>query len=225
MNGKLIVIEGLDGSGKSTQIELLSAKLRAGGRKIRQIKLPDYDDPSSTLVKMYLRGDFGSSPSEVGAYAASSFYAVDRYANYTRHWKNDYLAGMLIVSDRYTTSNAYHQLVKLDRDKWDEYLSWLEDYEYVKLGIPKPDLVIYLDMPIDVSQKLMSRRYNGVESKKDVHEANTAYLESCRKTAAYAAEKLGWSVVSCVVDGEPLPIETIAYEIFMIVKEKGILDA
>ncbi len=219
MNGKLIVIEGLDGSGKSTQIEILKNRLSALGKNIRQIKLPDYDNKSSTLVKMYLGGEFGSDPADVNIYAASLFYTVDRYANYKNVWSDDYLGGTLILADRYTTSNAVHQTVKLSKDKWDSYLDWLFETEYEKVGIPKPDAVIFLDMDVDISQKLMSKRYCGEETKKDVHEANVDYLKKCHEAALYTAERFGWKVIKCYEGESPLPIEKISEEIFDCVRE------
>ena len=219
MNGKLIVIEGLDGSGKSTQIEILKNRLSALGKNIRQIKLPDYDNKSSTLVKMYLGGEFGSDPADVNIYAASLFYTVDRYANYKNVWSDDYLDGTLILADRYTTSNAVHQTVKLSKDKWDSYLDWLFETEYEKVGIPKPDAVIFLDMDVDISQKLMSKRYCGEETKKDVHEANVDYLKKCHEAALYTAERFGWKVIKCYEGESPLPIEKISEEIFDCVRE------
>ncbi len=210
MKGKLIVIEGLDGSGKSTQEELLKKKLAACGHNINFIKLPNYDDPACELVKMYLSGRFGKKPGDVNAYAASSFFAVDRYVSYHCYWKDAYLNGEIFLADRYTTSNAYHQLTKTDRKDWDAYLEWLEDFEYNKMGIPKPDAVIYLDMPIEVSQKLMTGRYNGDETKKDIHEKDTEYLNNCRVAADYACNKLGWRRIECSENGEPLPIEVIS---------------
>ena len=182
---KLIVIEGLDGSGKSTQTEILENKLKSANKALHHIKLPDYEDSSSALVRMYLGGEFGHDPKAVGAYAASAFYAVDRFANYARKWKTDYENGTLILADRYTTSNAAHQMTKLSKSEWDDYLTWLEDFEYVKLGIPKPSLVIFLDMPVEISQKLMTKRYDGNEAKKDVHEADVNYLSNCREAALY----------------------------------------
>lgn len=220
MQNRLLVVEGLDGSGKSTQVSLLKAKLESDGTPVRQIKLPDYDDPSSTLVKMYLGGEFGKNPEDVNVYAASSFYAVDRYASFRRHWQKDYENGTLILADRYTTSNAVHQAVKLPESAWENYLSWLADYEYNKLGIPAPDAVIFLDMPVAVSQKLMTARYNGEEAKKDVHEANVSYLNACRKAALFAASKLGWYVVPCADGDEPLPIAQIHARIYEIIKKK-----
>ncbi len=208
--GRMIVIEGLDGSGKSTQISLLKKYLEEKGCAYRQIKLPDYEDPSSTLVRMYLGGAFGKKPEDVGAFAASAFFAVDRFASFKQHWKADYDADKLILADRYTTSNAYHQLEKMPREDWDSYIQWLEDFEYVKLGIPKPDAVIYLDMPIEISQQLMSARSEKTGEKKDVHEADVGYLHRCREAAMYAAEKMGWQVITCARDGKPLSIEKIA---------------
>lgn len=221
MNGKLIVIEGLDGSGKSTQIERLKAKLLGLGKTVKQIKLPDYNSKSSELVKMYLGGTFGADPSDVNTYAASLFYTVDRYANYKTVWKDEYLNGALILADRYTTSNAVHQAVKLPKEKWDSYLDWLFETEYEKVGVPKPDKVIFLDMDVDISQRLMSQRYGGEESKKDVHESNIEYLKQCRQAALYTAERFDWTVIKCFDGENPLPIESISNEIFD--KVRGIL--
>ena len=207
--GKLIVIEGLDGSGKATQSELLYQSLLEVGDPVRKISFPDYGQPSSTLVKMYLSGEIGSLE-EVNAYAASSFYAVDRYVSYQTQWKDDYLGGKLIIADRYTTSNAAHQMVKLPKEQWDGFLSWLEEYEYNLLGIPWPDGVIYLDMEPETSRRLIEGRYQGDESKKDIHEANFQYLLRCREAALYAAQRLGWRTVRCCDGISPLPIEKIA---------------
>ncbi len=219
MKGKLIVIEGLDGSGKSTQEELLKQKLTEKGVKVNFIKLPNYNDPACEPVKMYLAGRFGKKPGDVNAYAASAFFAVDRYVSYNCYWKEAYSNGEIFLADRYTTSNAYHQLTKTDRSDWDSYLEWLEDFEYNKMGIPKPDAVIYLDMPIEVSQKLMTGRYNGDESKKDIHEKDVAYLNSCREAADYACRKLGWKRIDCSRNGEPLPIETISEAVLKAVTD------
>lgn len=212
--GKLIVIEGLDGSGKSTQIERLINRLKTHTElKIKQIKLPDYDSECCIPVKKYLNGDFGREPQDVNAYAASCFYAVDRFANYKTKWKSDYDNGTLIIADRYTTSNAYHQATKLPENEWNDYFIWLEDFEYNKIGIPKPDKVIYLDMPIEISQKMMSERYKGDEAKKDIHEANISYLLSCRKAALKAAEAMGWIRIDCADGDKPRSIDSIGEEI------------
>lgn len=219
MSGKLIVIEGLDGSGKATQSALLCDKLRQKGTDAVKLSFPDYESPSSSLVKMYLGGEFSETPGGVNAYAASSFYAVDRCASFLKNWKRGYESGKLYVADRYTTSNAIYQMNKLPRSDWNNFLDWIEDYEYNKLCIPKPDIVIYLDMPIEVSQRLLSSRYNGDESKKDIHESNIQFLEECRKSALYAAEKKNWNVVRCS-DGElPRTLEAISRDIFSLVDD------
>ncbi len=215
MSGKLIVLEGLDGSGKSTQLELLSQKLEGD---VKYVKFPAYESESSALVRMYLAGEFGSKPEDVNAYAASAFYAVDRYASFKTDWGKAYLAGATVVCDRYATSNAVHQASKLSGSECDEYLDWLYDFEFAKLGIPKPDAVIFLDMPIEVSQQLMTGRYSGDEGKKDIHERDIAYLEHCREAALYAADRLGWSVVRCANGDKPRSREDIANEVFGIVK-------
>ena len=207
--GKLIIIEGLDGSGKSTQVALLEQYFSEKGVNYKKIKLPDYDSPSSTLVNMYLGGEFGKSASDVNAYAAGAFYAVDRFASFKLKWKDDYESGRVILADRYATSNSIYQMEKLDKSEWKGYLDWSADFEYEKIGIPKPDLVIYLDMPIDVSQRLMTKRYDGNEAKKDVHEADVAFLTACREAALYAADVQDWKVIKCAENGEPLSIETI----------------
>ena len=214
--GIFIDLEGLDGSGKTTQTELICKRLQADGIDYRQIKLPDYESDSSILVRKYLAGDFGKNAGDVNAYAASVLYAADRFASYTEKWGEDYRNGKLIFADRYTPANALYQMTKLDKADWDPFLEWLFDFEYEKIGIPAPDKVIFLDMPVEVSQRLMTSRYNGDESKKDVHEANVEFLNACREAALYAAEKYGWSVVNCAENGEPLPIEVINDEVYKI---------
>lgn len=220
MHGKLVVLEGLDGSGKSTQIDCLMRRMSESGRECRRIKLPDYEDPSSTLVKMYLNGEFGAQAEDVNAYAASLFYAVDRYASYQRHWGQDYRDGKLILADRYATSNAVHQMGKLPASEWKAFLEWIEDLEYVKNGIPRPDLVFYLDMPVEISQQLMTQRYDGDDVRKDVHECNVEYLNQCRATASFAARHWGWRVIRCANGGKPRTIEEISDEIFSAVSKE-----
>lgn len=217
---KLIIIEGLDGSGKSTQIKLLEEYLKSNEIIYKKIKLPDYDSPSSTLVKMYLGGEFGSSADDVNAYAAGAFYAVDRYASFNLGWKKDYESGTLIIADRYATSNSIYQMEKIEESKWDEYLEWSEDFEYNKLSIPRPNCVIYLDMPVEISQRLMTSRYDGDENKKDVHEVNVDFLNKCRKSALYTAEKQGWKVIECSNGKEPYSVDEIHKKIIDIVKEE-----
>ena len=203
------VIEGLDGCGKSTQVELLEAYLKENGSDFLHIKLPDYESPSSALVNMYLAGEFGTKASDVNVYAASAFYAVDRFANFTLKWKNAYSAGKNIIADRYTTSNAIYQLAKLEQSQWEAYLDWLSDFEYSKIGIPKPDKVIFLDMPVAISQKLMSKRYAGDEGKKDVHEKDVSFLNNCRTAALFTAKKWNWRIIRCYEGEEPRTIEQI----------------
>lgn len=213
MKGKLIVLEGLDGSGKATQTTLLCEYLKNAGKSFTRLSYPNYDSPSSSLVKMYLGGELSNDPRGVNAYAAAAFYAVDRCADFLKYYKDAYERGELFVSDRYATSNAIYQTSKLPEEQWEDYLRWLEDFEYGKLGVPRPDVVIYLDMNIDVSQKLLSARYHGDESKKDIHEVNVDFLRHCRTTALYAASKLGWHVVKCDDGEKPRKIDDIAMDI------------
>ncbi len=216
--GKLIVIEGLDGSGKSTQLELLPVTLKKIGIDCKTVSFPDYESDSSALVKMYLSGRFGDKPGDVNAYAASTFYAVDRFASYKSAWGEFYNGGGTVVAGRYTTSNAVHQASKLSPDKWEDFLSWLYDFEYKKIGIPSPDMVIFLDMPTDVSQKLLEKRYSGDNDKKDIHERDTEYLDHCRRAALFTAEYSGWQIVPCAEGGEPRTVEDIAEDILNRVK-------
>lgn len=213
MNAKFIVIEGLDGSGKATQTKILFDKISATGKAVKKLEFPDYANESSALVKMYLGGEFGSNPNDVNAYAASAFYAVDRVASFLKFWKKDYESDSVILSDRYATSNIIYQMSKLDKADWDSFIEWQEDFEYNKLAVPKPDKIIYLDVEPEVSQKLINKRYEGDESKKDLHEKNFAFLLECRKSALYAAKKCGWIVINCCENGEIKPIEVIAAEI------------
>ena len=205
----LIVLEGLDGSGKSTQLALLRDWLRARGAEPVATKLPDYDDDSSVLVRQYLGGRFGKQPGDVNAYAASLFYAVDRYANFKLKWAEDYAAGRVILADRYTTSNAYHQATKLPKAQWPGFFAWLEETEYGKLGIPRPDLVFYLDMPPEVSRGLISARYAGDEGKRDIHEADFDYLLACREAALAAAQAMGWMIINCAENSNIISIGSI----------------
>lgn len=217
---RLIVLDGLDGSGKSTQLNCLNGYFQQNHIDYKQISFPDYAEPSSALVNMYLQGDFGTSPDAVNAYAASSFYAVDRYASYKRFWETDYKQGTLILAARYTTSNAIHQMGKLPREEWDSYLQWLEFYEYELLKLPRPDCVLFLDMPIEVSQQLLSHRYDGDEQKKDIHERDLSYLRECCESALYAAQKLGWQVVPCSENGKPLPIQAVTQQLIEIIAKE-----
>ena len=218
MKSKLIVIEGLDGSGKATQTKLLAEKLNTLGYSVRQLEFPDYNSPSSALVKMYLGGEFGSNPEDVNAYAASAFYAVDRAAGYLGDWKRDCEGGKVLLCDRYCTSNIIYQMSKVPVSERDSFIEWQADFEYDKLGLPRPDMVIYLDVEPAVSQKLMEKRYGGDNSKKDLHESNLRFLLSCRDSALYAAEKCGWNLINCCQNGEIRSIEAIACDIESLVE-------
>ena len=213
----LIVIEGLDGSGKATQAKLLAQHLASQGLPVREVTFPDYASDSSALIKMYLAGQFGSKPDDVNAYAASSFFAVDRYASYKTDWGRFYEEGGVVIADRYTTSNAVHQCSKLPPEQWEEFLHWLFDYEFHLLGLPAPDSVIYLQVDPAVSQRLMTARYHGDESKKDVHEKDTEYLARSRRAAEYCAEHLGWTTVHCTHSDAMRSIEDIQAEVQGIV--------
>ena len=217
--GKLIVIEGTDGSGKSTQFKMLSEHLEKDRVEFKHIVFPRYSEESSALIRMYLGGQFGTKPSDVNAYAASAFYAVDRYASYKMDWGQWYEQGGLVLSDRYTTSNAVHQASKEPKDTQADYLKWLYDFEYDKLGLPRPDLTIYLDVPTDFTERLMRKREQDTNTKADIHEKDMAYLATCRQTGRTAAAYYGWTVINCVKDGQMRTIEDIHQEIYKHVKK------
>ena len=212
--GKLIVIEGTDGSGKSTQFRLLTERLEQEGRAFRQLEFPQYAEPSSALIKMYLGGEFGNNPSDVNAYAASAFYAVDRYASYKKVWGQWYEDGGLVLSARYTTSNAVHQASKEPEERKGEFLRWLYEFEYEKLGLPFPDLVIYLDVPTDFTEKMMRTREAATNTHADIHEKDLEYLATCRRAGRDAAAFYNWTVVDCVRDDSMRSIENIHEEIY-----------
>ena len=212
--GKLIVIEGTDGSGKSTQFKALTQRLQKENTEFRTLVFPRYSEPSSSLIRMYLGGEFGNKPSDVNAYAASSFYAVDRYASFKQDWGQWYTDGGLIVSDRYTTSNAVHQTSKEPENKQDAFLKWLYEFEYDKLGLPRPDLTIYLDVPTDFTEKLLRGREEATNTHADIHERDMEYLATCRKIGKKAAGYYSWTVIECVRDGVMRTIEDIHEEIY-----------
>ena len=212
--GKLIVIEGTDGSGKSTQFRLMTQRLQQEGNQFKTLVFPQYAEPSSALIRMYLGGEFGSHPSDVNAYAASAFYAVDRYASYKKVWGDWYENGGLVISDRYTTSNAVHQASKEEGESQKAFLNWLYEFEYDKLGLPRPDLTIYLDVPTDFTEKMLRHREQDTNTTADIHEQDTTYLATCRKTGRAAAAFYGWTVIDCVKDGKMRSIEDIHEEIY-----------
>lgn len=217
--GKLIVIEGTDGSGKSTQFRLMSEHLQQDGVEFKHIVFPRYSEESSALIRMYLGGQFGTKPTDVNAYAASSFYAVDRYASYKMDWGQWYENGGLVISDRYTTSNAVHQASKEQGAARQAYLKWLYEFEYDKLALPRPDLVIYLDVPTDFTEKMLRGREQATNTKADIHEQDTQYLATCRKSGREAAGFYGWKVIECVRDGKMRSMEDIHNEIYAAVQQ------
>lgn len=214
---KIIVIDGLDGCGKSTQLEILSSKLTQMDINHKMISFPCYNEPTSIFVKKYLNGDFSQTADGVNSYTASSFYALDRYASFKQDWEKDYQDGTLILSGRYISSNLIHQMVKTPQSEWDSFSKWLYDFECDKLGLPNADLTIFLDMPIEISQKLLSSRYDGDVSKKDIHEKDIEYLKSCRKSALYSAKKFRWEIIPCNEGDNPRSIEEISKDIFELV--------
>ncbi len=217
MPGKLIVLEGTDGSGKSTQFALLCRRLEREGRRFHRLVFPRYQEESSALIRLYLSGAFGAQPGDVNAYAASSFYAVDRYASYRQDWGRDYEHGGLILADRYTTSNAVHQGAKVPPQEREDFFRWLYEYEYGRLGLPKPDLVCYLDMPTELALSLLRRREERTHTRADIHERDGAYLAECRRCALSAANVLGWTVISCAAGGAPRGVEEIEQDIWSAV--------
>lgn len=222
----LVVLEGLDGSGKATQAVALEQRLRQQGVAVRRVSFPDYNSESSALVRMYLAGEVGTLR-EVNPFAASSFYSLDRYISFTRDWKKDYTDGVMILADRYTTSNMTHQMGKLPREQWQQYLDWLRGYEYELLGLPAPSLVVYLDMLPEASRRLVEKRYHGDENKKDLHERDAAYLAACREAALFAAAQCGWRRLRCCRGPEQdyalRPVEDVTQAIWDEMQEAGLL--
>ena len=217
--GKLIVIDGLDGSGKGTQTRLLEKYLLDKNIDAKRIDFPRYGSVGCSLVESYLNGDLGKDPAATNAFASSLFFGMDRYYSFRTEWGEFYnMDDSVVLCDRYTTANAVHQLSKLDPCEWDSYLEWLFDTEYEKIGLPKPDAVIYLEMPVEVSAELIAKRSEKEGRKKDIHELDTSYLHTCRDAAMYAADKMGWTTVHCCKDGKIRSIEDIFAEILQILK-------
>lgn len=216
--GKLIVIEGTDGSGKSTQFGLLTQRLEQEQVPFRKIVFPRYSQPSSALIRLYLGGEFGTKPSDVNGYAASAFYAVDRFASYRQDWGQYYEDGGTVLSDRYTTSNAVHQAVKEPEENRPEFLRWLYEFEYDKLGLPRPDLTIYLDVPTDFTERLMRHREADTGTQADIHEQDMQYLAACREAGRSAARFYNWTVIHCTANGAMRTVEDIHEEIYRHVR-------
>ena len=217
MRGKLIVLEGTDGSGKATQACLLAQHLAREGRAFREIDFPRYGNPFAEPAKLYLDGALGAHAGDVNAYAASVLFAVDRFASYKEDWGGAYEAGELILANRYTTSNAVHQASKLPEGEREAYLRWLFDLEYHRMGLPAPDLVIYLDLPTELSEAMLRKRQQATGTHADIHEQDEDYLRACRDNARSIARQLGWTVVRCDRDGTVRPPEDIHREIWDLV--------
>ncbi len=220
--GRLLVIEGVDGSGKATQSARLSERLKEEGITPVTLTFPDYDSDSSVIVKKYLAGEFGKNASDVTPKIASTFFAVDRYVSFKTKWKDSYNEGKVIIADRYTTSNMIHQASKLDvLSEKDEFLNWLENFEYNIYGLPRPDLTIFLDVPEDMGAILCSNRKNKItgEAVQDIHESDREYIKKSYENAKFIAKKYAWKIIDCVKDGKMRSIEDIHEEIFSYVKE------
>ena len=217
--GKLIVFEGTDGSGKTTQFALLTKRLKSLGIDFRTMDFPQYSEPSSALIRMYLGGEFGSSPADVNAYIASTFFAVDRVAAYRTDWGSIYDKGGFVLSDRYTTSNAVHQGAKLKNEELEAFFDWLYDFEYVKLELPRPDLVIYLDVDLETSLARMKHRQEKTHTSADIHEKDVRYLENCLRVADKAADYYGWTRIPFLKDGVEREIDEKHEEIYSIIKD------
>ena len=213
--GKFIAIDGLDGSGKGTQSELLVKRLESEGKRVRVLSFPVYESDSSIFVRMYLEGKLGSKPSDTNAYAASMFFAADRYVSYKTDWKKDIDdPDTIVVANRYTTANAVHQLSKLPKDEWEGFLAWLWDFEFGKLGLPEPDLVLYLELPPKLSLSLVKSRSDSTGQKMDIHELDTAYMDKCYEAALYSCRSLGWKQIKCYNGDVIRTREDIAEEIY-----------
>lgn len=215
--GKLIVLEGIDGSGKSSQYRQLCARMEKDKIAYNHIVFPRYEKESSALIRMYLNGDFGDRPGDVNPYAASTFYAVDRFASYREDWGRIYEQGGIILSDRYTTSNAVHQGSKLQDAELPAFFSWLSDLEYNKMGLPKPDLVIYLDVNLETSLRRMRRREANGLSTADIHEKDNSYLARCLHTASMAADFYGWKKIDYMKNGAERELKEKNDEIYNII--------
>lgn len=212
--GTLIVIDGLDGSGKNTQSKLLFQKLQSEGKKVRLVSFPDYESPACSPVKMYLGGEFGTDPDAVNSYAASTFFAVDRFASFRLDWKKDYDEGAIIIANRYTTANAIHQLTKLPPEEHQAFLNWLYDFEFVKLGLPVPDLTLILSIPVEKSLELIDKR----GETKDIHE-NRDHLKKAALAAETCARAWNWKRLSCLDEkGQMLSVEEIGGMVRTIVE-------
>lgn len=213
--GRLIVFEGIDGSGKSTQMKLLREHLEKTGAEFRYLAFPQYNEPSSALIKMYLAGEFGQNPQDVNPYAASTFFAVDRFASWAKSWRGYYRSGGVLVTDRYTTSNAIHQGSKLPEGKRHDFFKWLYDFEFGLMELPSPDIVLYMDIPVETAVRRIALRGAGT----DIHERDEAYLRRCHESGLDAAQYYGWRMISCCAGERQKPEEEIHREVLSILSE------
>ena len=217
--GKLNVLEGIDGSGKSAQFRRHCARLEQDGIEYNHIVFPRYNEESSALIRMYLNGDFGTNPNDVNPYTASTFFAVDRYASYKKDWGSIYENGGIFLSDRYTTSNAVHQGCKLPDEELPAFFSWLTDLEYNKMGLPEPDLVLYLDVDLETSIARMRRREEKTHTHADIHEKDLDYLRRCLHTADRAADYYGWTRIPFQKDGAERDVDEKNQDLYRIILE------
>ena len=212
----LIVIEGIDGSGKSTQFKKLCAYMDERKAPYTRIAFPQYHRASSGLLTMYLNGEFGDDPNAVSAYAASTFYAVDRYASYKQVWGEAYRNGATVLADRYVTSNAVHQGAKLEGKEREAFFRWLDEFEHDLMELPRPDIVLYMETPLEIALANMKKRQAETNTSADIHEAGETYLKRCLETAQAAAACYGWHMIPCAKDGKMRDAEDIHLEILDI---------
>lgn len=220
--GKLFVIDGTDGSGKQTQFKKLQERLTKDGIDYKTVSFPNYDSPSSSLVKMYLSGEFGKNAKEVSPYIASTFYAADRYATYQTKYKRYFEEGGILLADRYTTANMVHQAGKItDKEERRKFLDWLWDFEFNLYGLPVPTEVFFLNMPVEKSLELIKERENKFthDSKKDIHESDESHLKDAYNAACSVAKDYNWYEVQCVKDNKIRTIEDIHEQIYNEIKK------
>lgn len=218
--GKIFVIDGTDGSGKQTQFDLLKSHLDKDKIEYKTVSFPNYDSPSSSLVKMYLSGEFGENAQDVSPYIASTFYAADRYATFQKELKKYYEDGGIILADRYTTANMVHQAGKIkDEKEREKFLNWLYDLEFNLYGLPMPTKVFFLNMPTEKVEELIKNRENKFthNAKKDIHERDPKHLQDAYNAACSLVEKYNWNEIKCVKDNEIRTREDIHEEIYKIV--------
>lgn len=222
MKGKLVVIEACDASGKATQAEKLYRSLKVEKFNVKKVEYPNYKSDSSSLIKMYLNGDFGKDPGDVNPYVASTFYAVDRFASFKKEWEYFYNNAGIIIADRYTTSNMVHQTAKISEiNEKNKFLDWLWDYEFNMCKLPIPDCVIFLDMPPSYSKELMDKRINKLDGAQevDIHELNYDYLVDSYYNSLFVANKYNWKKISCIKEGKIRSIDEIHLQVYNTAKD------